>query len=79
MSKPSAREIRNACRDLSPAQEAILVAVETQGAAPRSSRPTRDAMIRKGLVERSVTGALVLTDLGECVAAVVAPAPEATV
>lgn len=70
---PSAREIRNAVRDLSETQARILVAVETEGRAERSSRPTRDALIRKGIVERSTTGALVLTALGECVAAVLAP------
>lgn len=66
---PSAREVRNAVRDLSDAQRKILAEVERSGATVRSlSRPTRDALVRKGIVERSATGTLTLTGLGEAVA-----------
>ena len=73
---PSAREIRSAVRDLSGAQIAILTEIEITGStARRLARPTRDALIRKGIVERSVTGSLTLTALGECVAAALVPPP----
>lgn len=75
---PTDADIAAAIRALSPTQQRILVATERNAAAGRRpSRPTRDAMIRVGVVERSTTGALVLTTLGDAVGAALVAAEDA--
>lgn len=58
-----------AVRALSRHQAAIMLDLE-RGARPRPSRPTRDALIRQGLIARGVGGQLTDTELGEQVGAI---------
>lgn len=77
MARMSPEAIDEVLGKLSPAQERLLIAVHRhERRRHRDRRPTREALLRLGLVEHWDSGAWVLTDQGEQVAAILASRQE---